>query len=167
MNAPTRRKAQVQSLRAEALSAALLHLVEWPDLRHAAVDLALRRARGRGRVRQPLLPHQGRQDRPVAALRAALGDLQRHRGSLDRAAILARLAAPHRRRAADPGQGHATSLVEAAPAEPDRHARRPPPDRLDAGAGPAPEGDRRLQGLDAGALIVLRFALFPLLTHWA
>ncbi len=50
------------------------------------------------------------------------------------------------------GEGDAAAVVEAAPAESHRHARRPPPDRLDAGAGPPPEGDRRLQGLDARAL---------------
>ena len=53
------------------------------------------------------------------------------------------------------GEGGAAAVVEAAPAEPHRHARRPPPDRLDAGAGPPPEGDRRLQGLDARALTLL------------
>ena len=46
----------------------------------------------------------------------------------------------------------AAAVAEAAPAEPDRHARRAPPDRLDAGAGPPAEGDRRLQGLEAGPL---------------
>ena len=35
------------------------------------------------------------------------------------------------------------------PISPARPARTP--DRLDAGAGPPPEGDRRLQGLDPGA----------------
>ena len=49
-------------------------------------------------------------------------------------------------------QGRAAAVVEAAPAESHRHARRPPADRLDAGAGPAPQGDRRLQGLDARAV---------------
>src|SRR5712692_7789641 len=92
---------------------ALLHLVEWGDLRHAAVDLALRRVRGRGRIRQPLLPHQGWQDRSGARLRAALGDLQRHRGSFDGAAVLAWLAAPYGRHAADAGAGHAAAVVEA------------------------------------------------------
>src|SRR5262245_51322999 len=136
----------------ENVFSALLHLVERGDLRHAAVDLALRRARGRGRVWQPLLPHQGRQDRSDARLRAALGDLQRHRRSLDRAAVLAWLAAPHGRHAADAGKGHAAAVVEAPPAQSHRHARRPPPDRLDAGAGPQAEGDRRLQALDARPL---------------
>ena len=32
----------------------------------------------------------------------------------------------------------------------DRHAGRASPDRLDPGAGPAAEGDRRLQGLESG-----------------
>ena len=34
----------------------------------------------------------------------------------------------------------------------DRHPRSAPADRLDPGAGPAAEGDRRLQGLDPGAV---------------
>src|SRR5262245_54471509 len=61
----------------ENLLDALLHLVERPDLRHPAVDVALWRAGRRGRARQPLLSHPRRQDRPGAALRAALGDLWR------------------------------------------------------------------------------------------
>ena len=69
---------------------------------------------------------------------------------LDGAAVLARLAAPHRRHAADRGELPAAALAEAAPAESHRHAGGAPSDRLDAGAGPPPEGDRRLQGLDAG-----------------
>src|SRR5262249_60824443 len=73
----------------ENVFSARLYLVERGDLRHAGVDLALRRVRGRGRVRQSLLPHEGRQDRSNARLRAALGDLQRDRRSLDRAAVLA------------------------------------------------------------------------------
>src|ERR1700676_2799016 len=84
--------------RHEELPAALLHLVERPDLRHAAVDRALRGAGRRGRVRQPLLPHQGPQDRSDAGFRAALGDLQRRRRSLLRATDLAWLAAPYGRR---------------------------------------------------------------------
>ena len=66
---------------------------------------------------------------------------------------LAWLAAPHRRCAADPGSGRAASVVEAAPAESHRDARRPAPDWIDAGAGAAPACDRGLQALDAGALI--------------
>ena len=45
----------------------------------------------------------------------------------------------------------AAALAEAAPAEPHRHARRAPPDRLDLGARPPAEGDRRLQGLESRA----------------
>src|ERR1700730_12931805 len=82
----------------ENVSPALLHLVEWGNPGHVAVDLAARRARRRRRVRQSLLPRQGRQDRSGARLRAALGDLQRRGRSLDRAALVAWLAAPHRRR---------------------------------------------------------------------
>src|SRR5262245_29462968 len=136
----------------ENVFSALLHLVERGDLRHAGVDLALWRVRGRGRVRQSLLPHEGRQDRSNARLRAALGDLQRHRRSFDRAALLAWLAAPHGRHAADAGRGHAAAVVEAAPAQSHGHARRPPPHRLDARAGPQTEGDRGLQALDARPL---------------
>src|SRR5262249_58413464 len=50
------------------------------------------------------------------------------------------------------GTGHAAAVVEAAPAQSHRHARRPPPDRLDAGARPQTEGDRGLQALDARPL---------------
>src|SRR5262249_41252485 len=59
----------------EAIFLEALHLVEQPDLRHAAMDLQVRRTRRRGRAGQPLLPHQGWRDRPDAALRAALGHL--------------------------------------------------------------------------------------------
>ena len=38
----------------------------------------------------------------------------------------------------------------AASAKSDRHAGGAAPDRLDPGAGPPPQGDRRLQGLGAG-----------------
>ena len=75
---------------------------------------------------------------PVARLRAALGDLQRRRRGFDDPAGLARLDASHGRRAADPGTGGAAAVVEAAPAQSHRHARRPAPDRLDAGAGRRP-----------------------------
>ncbi len=40
-------------------------------------------------------------------------------------------------------------MVEAAPAQSHRHARGASSDRFDSRAGPPPEGDRRLQGLDA------------------
>ena len=86
---------------------------------------------------------------PSARLRAALGDLQRRTPKPRVAAGLARLAAPHRRRAADAGE-----LSAAAWEKPHRpNLTGTPgatPDRLDPGAGPPPEGDRRLQGLDAG-----------------
>ena len=73
------------------------------------------------------------------------------RRGLDDSAGLARLDAPHGRRAADAGAGGAAAVVEAAPAEHDRHARRAAPDRLDAGAGSPSARHRRLQALDAGA----------------
>ena len=71
---------------------------------------------------------------------------------LDGAAVMARLAASHRRRAADRGEGRAAAMVEAASAQPYRHARGASADRLDARPGAAPKSDRRLQGLDAGAI---------------
>src|SRR5262249_56320462 len=71
---------------------------------------------------------------------------------LEGAAGVAWLAAAHRRHATDAGKGQAAAVVEAAPAQSPRHARRPPSDRLDAGAGPQAEGDRRLQALDARPL---------------
>src|SRR4029453_14583048 len=126
---------------------ALLYLVEWGDLRHAGVDRALRRVGGRGGVRHPLLPNEGRQDRSDARLRAPLGHLQRHCGSLGRAAVLAWLAAPHRRCSADSGTGHAAAVVEAASTQSHGLARRLSSDRLDPRTRAPPQGDRRLQGL--------------------
>src|SRR5262249_58835756 len=84
--------------------------------------------------------------------RAALGDLQRHGRSLDRAAVLAWLAAPHGRHATDAGRGHAAAVVEAAPAQPHRHAVSPPPHRLHARARPQTPGDRPLPALDTEAV---------------
>src|ERR1700731_4572769 len=59
----------------EAILAQNVHMVERPDLRHAIVDLAVRRTGRRGRAGQPLLPHQGRQDRSHAPLPTPLGGL--------------------------------------------------------------------------------------------
>src|ERR1700676_613704 len=59
----------------ETVSAQAFHMVERRDFWHAIVDLALRRVGGRRRAGQPLLPHPRRQDRSLARLRAALGDL--------------------------------------------------------------------------------------------
>src|ERR1700680_1678255 len=59
----------------ENLPAAVFYLVERPDLRHPSVDEALWRVCRRRRIRQSLLPHQGRQDRSDARPRTALGDL--------------------------------------------------------------------------------------------
>src|SRR5687767_13358150 len=98
----------------------IVHLVEWPDVRHPVLDLALWRVRRRGRVRQPLLPHARRQDRSRTWVRAALGDLQRLRGSVDDPAVLARVDAPYGRSAADRGWLQAARVGEAAPAEPHR-----------------------------------------------
>src|SRR5438067_714668 len=64
-----------RSDRDEDIPPALLHLVERPDVRHAALDVALRRACRHRRVRQPLFPYAWRQDRSDARVRAALGDL--------------------------------------------------------------------------------------------
>ena len=66
--------------------------------------------------------------------------------------VLARLDASHRGRAADATRAKAASVAKAAPAQSDRHARRLPADRLDSGRRPPPQGDRRLQGVDAGRL---------------
>src|SRR5665213_2147600 len=136
----------------ENLLSPLLHLVERPDLRDPALDLAVRRPGRPGRVRQPLLPDQGWQDRSDAADGAPMGDLQRRGRSLLGATVLARLAASHRRRPADRREVPAAALAEAAPPEPHRHAGRTPADRLDLGARPAAEGDRRLQGVESWAL---------------
>src|SRR6185436_3117356 len=78
----------------ETLSATLLHLVERRDLQHAAVGTAPRRARGRRRVRQPLLPDEGRRARSEPRFRTALGHLQWLCRSLDDPAGVARLDAP-------------------------------------------------------------------------
>src|SRR5690606_24837389 len=59
----------------EGFPAPASHLVERPDAQHPGLDLALWRACRHRRIRQPLLPDQGRQDRSGAWLRAALGDL--------------------------------------------------------------------------------------------
>src|SRR5215510_11185907 len=141
--------------------ASLLHVVERLDLRHAGLDQALWRVRRRGRVRQPLLPNAWRQDRSQPRLRASLGDLQRRGRGFDGSAVMARLAPPHRRCSSDAGQGRAAPVVEAASRQPHRHARRAPADRLDAGARAPPQGDRRLQGLDAGSLTFGRSPGFP------
>src|SRR5208282_6027531 len=100
----------------EGFPAAFFHLVEQPDVRNPIMDEALRRVRRRGRIRQPLLPDEGRQNRSDARRRATLGDLQRGRGGFRRAAELAWLAASRSRRAADAGQDKAALLGEAAPA---------------------------------------------------
>ncbi len=49
-------------------------------------------------------------------------------------------------------RGGVASLVEAAPPESDRHARRPAPVRFHAGAGPPSARHRRLQAVDTRAL---------------
>ncbi len=71
---------------------------------------------------------------------------QRRRRGFHGAAELARLAASHRRCAADAGKGKGLPVGKAAPAEPDRHAGRLSAERIDPGAGPPAQGDRRLQG---------------------
>ena len=76
---------------------------------------------------------------------------------------LARLDAPHRRHPADAGDSAAAAVVEAAPAEPDRHAVRLSPARLDARRGPPAGGDWRLPGLAAGSLIATPGARKPAL----
>ena len=73
----------------ENLLPAVLHLVERPDLRHPALDLALWRVGRPGRVRQPLLPYPRRRDRPDAADGAALGDLQRRGRGVVHPAVVA------------------------------------------------------------------------------
>src|SRR5258708_33906931 len=118
----------------ETVSAQAFHMVEWPDLWHAIVDLAVRRAGGPGRTGQPLLPHQWRQDRSVARLRAALGDLQWLRRSLAHSTVMVRLDAPHRRRSPDRRGLPAPTPGKAACYQPDRNAHglsapRPQPGR--------------------------------------
>src|SRR5258708_5355396 len=46
----------------ETVSAQAIHMVERADLRHAIVDMAVRRAGRRRRAGQPVLPHPRRQD---------------------------------------------------------------------------------------------------------
>ncbi len=69
----------------ETVPAEILHLVERPDLWHAIVDLAVRRAGRPGRAGQPLLPHQGRRDRSDAGISSGAGwsitAMPRRRGS--------------------------------------------------------------------------------------
>ena len=55
-------------------------------------------------------------------------------------------------------------LGEAASAQSDRYAGRAPAERIDAGAGPPPQSDRRLQGVESGRSVVggrYRRALIP------
>src|ERR1700737_181406 len=85
----------------ETVSAQAIHMVERADLWHTIVDMAVRRTGRRRRAGQPVLPHPRPQDRSVAWLRAALGDLQRLCRGDTRAAVVARLAASHRRCPAD------------------------------------------------------------------
>src|SRR6187455_2413628 len=144
--------AEARSSTNENVFPALIHLVERPDLRDTALDVAFRRVGRGGRVRQSLLSQPRRQDRSDTADGAALGDLQRRGRGVLGAAVLARLAASHRGCAADRGALSAPALAEAASAESDRYPRRAPPDRLDLGAGAAAEGHRRLQGMESGPL---------------
>ena len=81
-----------------------------------------------------------------------------YRGSFDDPAVLAWLDASHRRRSADRRKIQAASVAEAAPAQHDRHARRLSPVGIDARTRPPPESDRRLQGLEAGAVSASRAA---------
>src|SRR3954447_14591590 len=94
----------------ETISAQAIHLVEWPDVRHTIVDLALWRTGRHGRAGQYLLSHQGTQDRSDTRLRAPLGDLQRGRRGFARAAVMAWLAASHRRYRPDRTELHAARL---------------------------------------------------------
>src|SRR5262249_60585383 len=71
-----------------------------------------------------------------------------------RAAVLARLAASHRRHAPDSGKLQAAPMAKAAPAEYDRHACRLTSAGLDLGRRPPSEGDGRLQGLDSGQAVI-------------
>src|SRR5215471_17330734 len=94
------------------------------DPRDKAADLAARRARRHRRLRQPLLPAEGRQAaaarRRTLQPRAALGHLQWRARGLEGAAGMACLAAPYGQRG--PAAAAALSLGEAAPAEHDRDA---------------------------------------------
>ena len=58
------------------------------------------------------------------------------------APVLARLAAPHRRHAADTGKLQAAPVAKAAPAQHDRYARCIASARLDACGRPPPQGNR-------------------------
>ena len=56
------------------------------------------------------------------------------------------------RHTADRDELHPAALAEAASSQSHRHARGLSPIRLDARAGPSPEGNRGLQGLGSGAV---------------
>src|SRR5258705_2137732 len=141
----------------EAVSAENIHLVERPDLRHAIVDVAVWRTGRPGRAGQSLLSQQGPQDRSDARFRAALGGLYRLCRSEPGAAVMAWLAASHRRRRADRRDVHAARVGKAARPEPDRHARGLSSVRLDTGARPPTRRHRRLPALDAGKLIHVHY----------
>src|SRR5262245_1930774 len=92
-----------------------------------------------------------------------------------RAAVMAWLAASHRRHPADTGKLQAAVVAKAAPAEHDRYARCLASNRLDTRGWPPSESDRRLQGLESWQAIAATVkcrtrpdrpsnAVFPVLT---
>src|SRR5437868_11866052 len=121
----------------ETVSAEILHVVERDDLRDEPVDVAIRRTGRYRRAGQQILPHQGRQDRSDAGLRAPLGDLQRLCRSQHDPAGLAWLDPPHRGRTADRRELCTARMAEAAPAEPARYAGSPPPGWFDCAQRPS------------------------------
>src|SRR5215831_19135802 len=116
----------------EGIPGPLLYLVEWRDPQYAGVERAPWRVRGRRRIRQSLLPGEGRAHRSGAWLRAALGDLQARGGGLDDRAGVASLDALHRRYSAHRREGDAAAVVEAPSPQSHRHSLGLPSDWLDA-----------------------------------
>ncbi len=96
---------------------------------------------------------KGAQDRPVAGFRAALGGLQRLRRGHPRSAVLAWLAASHRRRRADRGDLYAARMGKAACAEHDGDTRRLPAARFTLASGRRPKATGDYQPWTPGSLL--------------
>ena len=137
----------------ETVSAQILHLVEWPDLRHAIVDVAVRRTGRTRRAGQPLLPHQ-----------AAARSIRRSASSGAGSSITAMLKPRAYRRN---GMAGCITLSMSPPTEENytpREWEKPHvpnmtgtpaayrPAGLDAGKRPPSQGHRRLPALDARKL---------------
>ncbi len=138
----------------EDFSAEAVYPVEFADLRTQFWTWKYGEAVGTDEFGNSYYRTCGGKIDPTLRLRAALGNLQRLCRAVDGAAVLARLAAPHRGCAADAGNLPGARLAEAAPPQHDRDAGRLPAAGLDARLRPPPQGDRRLQGLEPQSALI-------------